>query len=235
MQADYSSLRVALVGLGLEAYWSQFEGLERRLRGYLTTVEDRIALPGRQIVNLGLVDSPEKAQEAAHRCRREEIDILLVYLTTYALSSTVLPLIKRAKVPVILLNLQPEPAINYARFNATEDRRAMTGEWLAYCSSCPVPEIANVLRRLSIEFYQVTGTLDAQDHCWQQLEEWLQAARLVHQLAHTRLGLMGHYYSGMLDMSTDLVQVRGRFDVHIEMIEVDELSALRRGIGPGSD
>lgn len=232
MQADYSSLRVALVGLGLEAYWSQFEGLERRLRGYLTTVEDRIALPGRQIVNLGLVDSDEKAQEAAHQCRREEIDILLVYVTTYALSSTVLPLIKRAKVPVILLNLQPEPAINYARFNATEDRRAMTGEWLAYCSSCPVPEIANVLRRLSIEFYQVTGTLDAQDYCWQQIEEWLQAARVVHQLAHSRFGLMGHYYNGMLDMSTDLVQVSGRFDVHIEMIEVDELSALRRGIAP---
>jgi hypothetical protein len=25
------------------------------------------------------------------------------------------------------------------------DRTAMTGEWLAYCNACPVPEIANVL------------------------------------------------------------------------------------------
>lgn len=230
MQADYGSLRVALVGLGLEAYWSQFDGLEDRLRGYLTTVEERITVPGRQIVNLGLVDSFEKAQEAAHRCQREEIEILLVYMTTYALSSTLLPLIKRAKVPVILLNLQPEPAIDYARFNAMKDRRAMTGEWLAYCSSCPVPEIANVLRRLSIEFYQVTGTLNALDPSWQQIEEWLEAARVVHKLAHSRLGLMGHYYGGMLDISTDLVQVSGRFGVHIEMIEVDELSAFRQGI-----
>ncbi|ADV83539.1 arabinose isomerase [Terriglobus saanensis] len=230
MEAEYSALRVGLVGLGLEAYWSQFEGLEQRLRGYLTTVEERIAVPNRQIVNLGLVDSPEKAQEAAHRCRKEEIDILLVYVTTYALSSTVLPLIKRAKVPVVLLNLQPERSIDYARFNAMQDRRKMTGDWLAYCSACPVPEIANVLSRLSIAFQQVTGTLEPEHPCWQQIEEWLQAAYVVHRLAESRLGLMGHYYGGMLDISTDLVQVSGRFDVHIEMIEVDELSALRREV-----
>ena len=41
---------------------------------------------------------------------------------------------------------------------------------------------------------------------------------------------MGHYYGGMLDIATDLAQVSGRFDLHIEMLEVDELTALRRGL-----
>jgi L-arabinose isomerase len=36
----------------------------------------------------------------------------------------------------------------------------MTGEWLAYCSACPVPEIANLLMRAGIPFHQVTGVLD---------------------------------------------------------------------------
>jgi L-arabinose isomerase len=49
-------------------------------------------------------------------------------------------------------------------------------------------------------------------------------------LAHSRLGLMGHYYGGMLDIASDLTQVSGRFDLHIEMLEVDELTALRRGL-----
>jgi len=35
----------------------------------------------------------------------------------------------------------------------------MTGEWLAHCSSCPMPEIANVLKRLGKPFLQVTGKL----------------------------------------------------------------------------
>ena len=147
MQSQYRHLRIGLAGLGLEAYWSQFTGLEERLKGYLDQVQNKITTGSRTVVNLGLIDTPEKSLQAGHKARAEDIEILLVYVTTYALSSTVLPLIKRAGVPVILLNLQPASAIEYERFNAMESRTAMTGEWLAYCSACPVPEIANVLRR----------------------------------------------------------------------------------------
>ncbi len=230
MHDKYRNLRIGLVGLGLEAYWSQFQGLEDRLLGYIREVEGLVSGELREVVNFGLVDTPEKAIEASHRCRREDIDILLAYVTTYALSSTVLPLIKRSKVPVILLSLQPESAIDYKKFNAMQDRTAMTGEWLAYCSACPVPEIANVLCRLDIPFQQVTGMLHNDPRCWAQVEQWLRAAKVVHALAHSRLGLMGHYYGGMLDIATDLAQVSGCFDLHIEMIEVDELTERRQGV-----
>jgi L-arabinose isomerase len=231
MQSRYRHLRIGLAGLGLEAYWSQFAGLEERLKGYLNQVQKKISSDSRTVVNFGLVDTPEKALEAGHVARREDIEILLVYVTTYALSSAVLPLIKRAQVPVILLNLQPASAIEYERFNAMGDRTAMTGEWLAYCSACPIPEIANVLRRLDIPFHQVTGMLHDDPACWQELDGWMQAAEVVHTLGHSRLGLMGHYYGGMLDIATDLAQVSGRFDLHIEMLEVDELTALRSTVG----
>jgi L-arabinose isomerase len=223
-------LRVGIAGLGLDAYWAQFGGLEQRLTGYLGELQQQIAGSERTVINLGLVDTPQKSVETGHRCRTEDLDLLLLYVTTYALSSTVLPMIKRSKLPVILLNLQPEAAIAYEQFNAMGDRTAMTGEWLAYCSACPVPEIANVLRRLEIPFHQVTGLLHGDPECRQEIEDWLRAAEVVHGLAHSRLGLMGHYYSGMLDIATDLAQVSGRFDLHIEMLEVEELSALRRGL-----
>ena len=231
MRSEYRQLRVGLVGFGLDAYWSQFAGLAERLVGYLGEVEHMVTTEMRAVVNLGLVDTPDTALNAAHRCRREEVEILLVYVTTYALSATVLPVIRRAGVPVLLLNLQPAPAIEYERFNAMESRTAMTGEWLAYCSSCPVPEIANVLRRLEIPLHQVTGMLHGDPVVERELEEWMRAAEVVHALAHSRLGLMGHYYSGMLDIATDLVQVSGRFDLHLEMLEVDELSGLRAQVG----
>lgn len=230
MESAFKRLRVGLAGLGLETYWPQFEGLEERLRGYLDVVQKKVEGGDRTVVNLGLIDSPWKAIEAGHVCRQQDIDILLVYITTYALSSTILPVILRAKVPVILLNLQPEAAINYARFNQLSSRTAMTGEWLAYCSSCPVPEIANVLRRLNIPFQQVTGMLHNDPACWADLESWLTAAEVAKKLSHSRMGLMGHYYSGMLDIATDLAQVSGRFGTHIEIIEVDQLSGLRREV-----
>ena len=102
----------------------------------------------------------------------------------------------------------------------------MTGAWLAYCSACPVPEIANVFKRAAIPFYQVTGVL-GEDHTWTQIGDWLAAAQVKSILAETRLGLLGHYYSGMLDVGTDVTQISITFGTHAEMLEVDELSALR--------
>jgi L-arabinose isomerase len=228
IEHEYGRLRVGLVGLGLEAYWEQFEGLKARLEGYVHDVAQTIAGTDRVILNLGLVDSHAAGLEAGHRCRVQDIDLLLVYATTYALSSTVLPIVTRAGVPVILLNLQPAAAIAYRQFNRLTSRTAMTGEWLAYCGSCPIPEIANVFVRLGIGFHQITGMLYGDSQVQQELDCWLKAAGVAKSLAHSRLGLLGHYYSGMLDIATDLAQVSGRFGIHIEQLEVDELAALRR-------
>ena len=219
------SLRVGLCGIGLEAYWSQFAGLRERLESYVSQVASRLVRPGVEVVDLGLVDSPQRSRVAGRSSRREDIDVLFLYVTTYALSSTVLPLVQRAGVPVVVLNLQPDAAIDYAAFNRMQDRTAMTGEWLAYCSACPVPEIANVMMRAGIPFYQVTGVL-GEAATWREIEEWLDAARVRSVLASARLGLMGHYYSGMLDIMTDVTLVSIAFGTHVEMVEVDELSAM---------
>ena len=222
--------RVGLVGLGLKAYWAQFEGLEGRLTGYVDKVAEKIGRDGVEVVNLGLIDTPQKGMQAGHQLRREDVDLLVIYATTYALSSTVLPMVQRAKVPVILVNLQPEAAIDYASFNRLKDRTAMTGEWLAYCATCPIPEIANVFRRAGIRFHQVTGMLEDDPVCWQEIGEWMQAANVVQALAHNRVGLMGHYYSGMMDIVTDLTAVCAHFGGHFEMLEVDALSHLREQV-----
>ena len=172
-------LRIGLIGIGLEAYWEQFEGLKGRFEGYVRVVAGRLERPGVEVVNLGLIDSPARAMEAGHPFRREDVDVMLLYVTTYALSSTVLPVVQRAKVPVIILNLQPAAAIDYEAFNAMGDRARMTGEWVAYCSACPVPEIANVLRRSGIPFHQVTGMLEDDPICWEEIRAWIDAARVA--------------------------------------------------------
>ncbi|RYZ45983.1 MAG: arabinose isomerase, partial [Sphingobacteriales bacterium] len=109
-------------------------------------------------------------------------------------------------------------------------RGKMTGEWLANCSACPVPEIANVFKRAGIPFFQVTGVLERDDHVWKEMGEWLEAAKVVSIMNHNRLGLMGNYYSGMLDIYTDLTLQNVTFGGHMEIIEVDELSGIRREV-----
>jgi L-arabinose isomerase len=168
--------------------------------------------------------------EAGHYFRRQDVDVLFLHVTTYALSATVLPVVQRARVPVIVLNLQPAAAIDYASFNRMGDRVAMTGEWLAHCGACPVPELANVFRRARIDFHQITGMLHDDPVCWTQVGAWVDAARVAHVLSHNRLGLMGRYYGGMLDIYTDLTALCATVGGHVEMLEVEELAALRRAV-----
>ena len=225
-----AELKIGLFGIGLDAYWPQFPGLEDRLKGYGQQVARKLGKAGVQVVNLGLIDTPEKALAAGHQFRQADVDLIFLHVTTYALSSTVLPVVRRAKVPVVILNLSPCAAIDYDWFNGLGDRTQMTGEWLAYCQSCPVPEIANVFNRCRIPFFQVTGMLEDDPIAWNEINDWVEAARVAHAMEHNRLGVMGHYYGGMLDIYSDLTQQCAYFGGHIEIVEVDELAALRRQV-----
>src|SRR5579862_1511001 len=227
-----TDLRIGLFGIGLDAYWDQFPGLKPRLERYLAEVQKNLAEICPTIINPGVIDTVEKAFEAGKRFRVEDVDIIFIYVTTYALSSTVLPVVQRAKVPVIVLNLAPEPSIDYEAFNALADRQAMTAEWLAHCSACPVPELANVFRRTGIPFFQVTGVLHDDPVCWGEIREWIESAKVVKMMQYNRLGCLGHYYGGMLDVYSDLTSQIGHFGGHIEMLEVEELCTLRREVTP---
>jgi L-arabinose isomerase len=222
--------RVGLFSIGLDTYWSQFAGLRERLEGYNGLIATKLESSGAEVVNLGMIDTAAKAVAAGHAFRQADLDLIFLHVATYALSSTVLPVVRRAKAPVIILNLSPQGAIDYAAFNQMQDRTQMTGEWLAHCQACSVPEIANVFRRCGIEFHQVTGTLDPEDNAWDEIDDWLAASRVVYQMEHNRMGVMGHYYSGMLDIYADLTLQSSVFGTQVEIIEVDELSGLRRNV-----
>ena len=230
MHTAIHRLKVGLFGIGLDTYWPQFAGLRDRLAGYTEQIATRLAGPNVEVVNLGLIDTPEKSLAAGHELRSADVDLIFLYVTTYALSSTVLPAVRRAKVPVIILNLAPGPAIDYEAFNRMGDRTRMTGEWLAYCQACPVPEIANVFNRCRIPFFQVSGMLENDPVAWAEIAQWIDAAHVAQVMEHNRLGVMGHYYGGMLDIYSDLTQQCAYFGGHVEILEVEELSCLRREV-----
>ena len=167
--------------------------------------------------------------QAGHAFRQADVDLLVIYLTTYALSATVLPVVQRVGVPVLLLNLAPDAAIDYARFNQLGDRtqmnRRMAGVLfrLSRCRRWPT-----CFRRAGISFREVTGMLHNDPDGWHEIDEWLEAAHVKNVMAHNCLGLMGNnYYGGMLDIYTDPTLQLITFGGQMKLIEVDELSAGR--------
>ena len=102
---------VGLFGIGLDTYWPQFDGLLDRLKGFQEQIKNKIADFGVEVADAGMVDSPQKAREAADYLKSQDVEIVFLYVSTYALSSTVLPVAQKVKVPIVILNLQPVPQL----------------------------------------------------------------------------------------------------------------------------
>jgi L-arabinose isomerase len=218
--------KVGLFGIGLDTYWAQFDGLLDNLMKYQKRIKNRIEGFGVEVVDAGMVDNPVRARTAADFLKSQDVEIVFLYVSTYALSSTVLPVAQKLKVPVVILNLQPVAQLDYEAFNKLGDRGKMTGVWLEHCQGCSVPEIASVFNRAGIGYDFVTGYL-ADEKAWQEIEAWTQAASVSVAMRNNRLGVLGHYYGGMLDVYTDLTRQSAVFGTHIELLEMCELKKYR--------
>jgi L-arabinose isomerase len=221
-----SNTKTGLIGIGLDTYWPQFENLLENLTGYQNQIKQKLANFGANVVDAGLVDNPVKAREAGDFLKKSDINVLFLYVSTYALSSTILPVVQKIKCPVVILNLQPVPQLDYEKFNALNDRGKMTGVWLEHCQACAVPEIASVFNRAGVDYDIVTGHLQ-DENAWSEIRQWVEATVVAENMQQNRLGVLGHYYGGMLDVYTDLTRQSAAFGTHIEMLEMCELKKLR--------
>ncbi|HZG56184.1 L-fucose/L-arabinose isomerase family protein [Paenibacillus sp.] len=233
--------RVGLYSIGLRAYWSQFPGMRERLIEYGAFLEKRMSAFG-DVFNFGLVDTEGEGRRAGEWLNAQNVDLVFCHSATYATSSAVLPIHQICKAPVVILNLQPTARISY--------EQSTTGEWLAHCGACPVPELSNAFDRGGIPFRVVNGLLgldytppislaDEATHdrpeakrAWRQIEEWVRAAAVPRTLRHSRFGFLGNTYSGMLDMYSDFTMLQAQLGLHVEMLEMCDLDRLLKDVAP---
>ncbi len=233
--------RIGLYSVGLRAYWDQFPGLRERLVEYGQFIERRMSAWG-DVFNYGLVDTESEGRKAGEWLNAHNVDLVFCHSATYCTSSAVLPVHQACKAPVVILNLQPTARINYDK--------TTTGEWLAHCGACPVPEFANAFNRAGIPFRVVNGLLgldytpavsltDEVTHerpeakrAWKEIEEWIRAASVVRTLKHARFGFLGNTYSGMLDMYSDFTMVQAQTGLHVEVLEMCDLDRLLKTVTP---
>ena len=225
--------RIGLYSAGLKAYWAQFENLRERLDGYNRFIAEKLSEYG-EVVNFGLVDEPRLAQEAGAFFNSKNVDIIFLHSATYFTSTCVLAVHQICKAPVIVLNLQPAVRIDYARTD--------TGEWLAQCVSCPIPEASNAFNRAGIPFHCVNGLLGLSetpavalaDECtahmpsairaWNEIAQWARAAGVKAALQGARFGYLGGNYCGMLDMYSDFTMMSAQSGIHVEILEMCDLN-----------
>ncbi len=224
-------VKIGLFGVGLNTYWGQFEGLLERLTGYQDRIKNKMrSYDNIEVIDAGMVDDIDKANDAASLMKREDVELLFIFISTYALSSTLIPVVNRLNIPVILLNMQPLPAIEYNKLNSMTDRGAMTGEWLANCQACSVPEFSSVFNRARVKYDIVSGYLEDSE-AWKEISEWITAAKISSGMRKNRMGVLGNYYGGMVDVYSDMTLQSTVFGTHMEVLEMCELVDIRKSVG----
>ena len=171
---------VGLVAGGLGAYWPQFPNLLPQLQHSASVVSQRITSFDARVVDVGFISDATEAEAAAEKLRVAGCDLIVMFLTTYMTATMVVPIAQRTGADVLFINLQPSESMDHATFD--------TGEWLAYCGACPLPEMANAFERCGIKFRSVSGYL-ADENAWSRIEGWVKAASVKRVLRH---GLPGH-------------------------------------------
>lgn len=231
--------RIGLYSTGLRAYWAQFPGLRERLIAYGQHIARRLS-EWAEVVNFGLVDTEGEGRRAGEWFQAQNVDLVFCHAATYSTSSTVLPVHQICAAPVVFLNLQPTARINYAA--------STTGEWLAHCNACAVPEFSNAIVRAGLPFRVVNGLLglDATPaisladevtcarpeaiRAWREIEGWVRAAGVKRTLQHARFGFLGNTYSGMLDLYSDFAMIQAQTGLHVEVLEMSDLSRLLKDV-----
>ncbi len=224
--------RIGLYSAGLSVYWDQFPGLHDCLMEYNQFLAQKLSDYG-EVWNCQMVDSEEKGRAAGEFFNQHNVDLIFSHSATYYTSSSILPIHQICKAPVIVLNLQPTPEMNYAKTG--------TDRWLAQCVACPVPELSNAFNRANIPFRCINGLLgldytpafaladEATDKrpevvaAWREIREWCQAAMVKRTLQHASFGFLGGYYSGMLDMYSDFTLLQAQTGIHVEILEMCDL------------
>ena len=79
-------MKAGIFSIGLDTYWPQFDGLLGHLTGYHKDIANRISGMGVELVDAGMVDSPEKAGIIADLFKQEDVEIIFLFISTYALS-----------------------------------------------------------------------------------------------------------------------------------------------------
>ncbi|AGA76693.1 L-fucose/L-arabinose isomerase family protein [Echinicola vietnamensis] len=208
--------RIGVFGVGYFKYWEQFDGLLEDLLEKQNVFVEKLKRNKVDTIEFGLVDDAKSAYDLVPKLKAANLDLIFCDMLTYATSSTFGVIIKNLDVPIVLVALQPDKAMDYSK--------ASTYMQLYNDDVCSLPEFTGVAVRMGKKIPDVIiGTLHDDPQSEQEIREYCNIARVLHGLKTTRIGHIGHPIEAMLDMHSDSTMLTAHFGVHVVQCEPHEI------------
>lgn len=203
-------------------YWDQFPQLKAMGEKMYAKLHQRLQEIG-DVIAPELVDTPEKARQAAGFFRDRAIDILLIFPFGYTTGMCIAPVATAVSVPIRILNAHEDSAYDY--------KSADTAIYLHHEGVCCIPEYAGTLVELGKAFKVRTGHF-GDTRFWKAVEADCQGAAAARAFTGLNFGVIGKTYDGMTDMPIDehrLLKTTGRL---LDRPEVEEIESAFNRVTP---
>ena len=215
--------RIGVFGVGYHAYGPQFEGLRQELLAKQATFVGMVKAHGVEVIDFGMVDNAQSAYALLPKLKAAGLDLVVCDMLTYATSASFGAIARGLDVPLVLVALQPLPALDYAT--------ASTYMQLCNDDCCAIPEFTGVAIRMGRKPPPVIlGTLHDDPAARAEIRGWCQIAKVLHDLQRARIGHFGHPIEHMMDMQTDQTALTSAFGCHIVQTEADDLLRFDRTV-----
>lgn len=208
--------RIGVFGVGFFKYWPQFDGLLSELLKKQEVFINKLAPYGVEVSDFGMIDNVDSAYLLLPKLKAANLDLIFCDMLTYATSNVFGIIIKSIDVPIVLVALQPDKAMDYTK--------ASTYRQLYNDDICALPEFAGVAVRMGKAVPDIiVGTLYDDPEVDQEIEQYCRIAKVLHDLKAARIGHIGHPIESMLDMHTDATMLTAHFSAHILQCEEHEI------------
>lgn len=208
--------RIGVFGVGYAKYWSQFEGLYQQMLDKQAVFIEKVKTHDIELFEFGMVDDVTGAYALVPKLQAGNLDLIFCDMLTYATSSTFGAIIRTLDVPIVLVALQPDMALDYGK--------ASTHQQLYNDDICSLPEFTGVAVRMGKKAPDVIiGTLHDDPAAEEEIKKYCDIARVLHDLKTARIGHIGHPIEAMLDMHSDATMLTAHFGLHIVQCEAHEI------------
>jgi len=217
--------KIGFLGLAFFEYWrmhgvSVLKDVEEKFKTIVNDLESRGQL---DIVNPGLVDTLEKAIEAARVFKKEEVDMIVIYEGTYAPDYYIVQLLDQLPpIPIFILVMQETNRIpldlDYIRM-------------LKASGLIGLVQLTGDFSKTGKKFGLAVGAI-GDEKTYRRVESYAKAVFTVNKLRNINIGVIGRVFRGMYELEWDKTKVKWKLGPNIFYIEISELLDLLDKVPP---
>jgi len=181
--------RVGLLGIMQELYDEMLPGITDHQAAYAGRLAERLS-PVAEITLTRPARNREQLEARVRELLAEGVDGIAIVMLTYAPALRSVPALVRARIPLLLANTQPEPAVT-----AAWDMADLTYNQGIHGAQ----DQANALVRARVPFSVLTGHWQSERFA-SAFADWAAAAKAATALRSCRIALLGYPMNGMGDI-----------------------------------